>query len=233
MQRLTKTAILLALILPMFMTPVNGEIVRVARRYNVINLYGCSSSPVGKYDGLAGFVDFTDVENRPADVDADVLFDPTNQLGISYGKLRNSKMLLTIGFRWTKVEAMNLRDLTTVNQSGYAIFFESTKPDLNQYDLDFNFNYLFMNIVDQSFSPYVGVGFRAGVTTVSVQGYESESKLNTTFAANVGAELKIWEGAQKRSFITLASVNSYDLFGSGDRPRYLNIGGAFKYYFRP
>jgi hypothetical protein len=233
MHRLAKTAMLLALILPMFAAPVDGEIVRVARRYSVIDFYGGSSSPVGKYDGLAGFVDFTGANKRPADVDADVLFDPTVQLGIRYGELRNSKMLLTIGLRWTKVEAINLLDLNTVSRSGLAILLDPKKPGLNQYDLDFNFNYLFMNIVDQSFSPYIGVGFRAGVTTVTAKGFSSESHINTVLAANVGAELKLWESEKKRSFLTLASVNSYDLIASGDRPKYLNIGGALKYYFRP
>lgn len=233
MHRLAKTAMLLAVILPLLAAPVNSEIIRVARRYSVIDFYGGTSSPVGKYDGLAGFVDFTDANGRPADVDADVLFDPTVQLGLRYGELRNSKMLLTIGFRWTKVEAININDLTTVNRTGLAIFFDPKKPGLNQYDLDINFNYLFMSIVDRSFSPYVGVGFRAGVTTATAKGFNSESRINTVLAANVGAELKLWESEKKRSFLTLASVNSYDLLASGDRPKYLNIGGALKYYFRP
>lgn len=233
MLRFTKAALLLALILPLLVSPANGEIVRVARRYSVIDFYGGTSTPVGKYDGLAGFVDFTDMNDRPADVDADVLFDPTVQLGIRYGGLRNSKMLFTIGFRWTKVEAINISDLNTVNRSGMPLFFDPKKPGLNQYDADFNFNYLLMNIVDQSFAPYIGVGFRAGVTTVTAKGFNSESHLNTVLAANFGAELKLWEGAQKRSFLTVALVNSYDLIASGDRPKYLNIGGALKYYFRP
>jgi hypothetical protein len=212
----------------MFMSPVNGEIVRVARRYNVINFFGCSSSPVGKYDGLVGFVDFINTQGHLVKVDGDKIYDPTYQLGFSYGQIRNNQMLLEIGFRYTRIEQTGDSPLTFSTSDGYSVV-----AKLHQYDLDINFNYLFMNIIEQSFAPHIGVGFRAGFTNASASGFNSEAHLNTVLAANVGAELKIWEGAQKRSFITLASVNSYDLFGSGDRPKYLNIGGAFKYYFRP
>ena len=228
MLRFAKTAMLLALILPMLVSPINGEIVRVARRYNVIDFYGGSSSPVGKYDGLAGFVDFMDEQRQLVEVDGDKVYDPTYQLGLSYGQLRNNQMLLEIGFRYTRIEQAGDNPLIFFASDGLT-----AEAKLHQYDLDINLNYLFMNIIEQSFAPYVGVGFRAGFTNASASGFESESHINTVLAANVGAELKLWEGARKRSFVTLASVNSYDLLASGDRPRYMNIGGALKYYFRP
>ncbi len=206
---------------------------RVARRYNVIDFYGGTSSPVGKYDGLAGFVDFYDADDRPTDVDGDVLYDPTFHLGFNYGQLRNDKMLVTVGFRWTKIEAINLWGLNTVGREGLAILLDPRKPSINQYDFDFNFNFMFLSIAQGSFAPYVGVGFRAGVTSVTAKGFESESRLNTVLAGNFGAEFKLWENAKKRAFLTVASVNSYDLLSSGDRPRYFNLGAALKYYFRP
>ena len=206
---------------------------RVARRYNVMDIYSGMSSPVGKYESLADFVDFSDADGRPADVDGDVLYDPTFHLGINYGQLRNDKMLVTVGFRWTKIEAINLLGLNTVGRQGLAILLDPRKPSINQYDFDFNFNYMFLSIVQRSFAPYVGVGFRAGVTSVTAKGFQSESRLNTVLAGNFGAELKLWEHAQKRAFLTLASVNSYDLLSSGDRPKYFNLGAALKYYFRP
>ena len=228
----TRTVIATIVIL-ILMTSQAAALGRVARRYNVIDFYGGTSSPVGKYDGLAGFVDFTDADDRPADVDGDVLYDPTFHLGINYGQLRNNRMLVTVGFRWTKIEAINLLGLNTVRREGLAILLDPRKPSINQYDLDFDFNYMFLSIAQGSFAPYVGVGFRAGFTSVTAKGFESESRLNTVLAANFGAELKLWEHAQKRAFLTVASVNSYDLLSTGDRPRYFNLGAALKYYFRP
>jgi len=225
--------LLLALILPALCLPAEGAIVRVAKRYYTLDVSGGASTPVGKYDGFVDFVDFFDAEGRPVDVDADVLYDPTFHLGINYGQLRNDRMLLTLGFRWTKIEFTNIGGLNTVGREGLPIFFEAKKPNVNQYDLDINFNYLFAAIAKQTFAPYVGVGFRAGFTAVTAKGFSSETRLNTVLCGNFGAELKLWEQAKKRSFLTLASVNSYDLFSSGGRPKYLNIGGALKYYFRP
>lgn len=224
MHRLAKTAMLLAVITPMLASPVNGEIIRVARRYNVINFFGGSSTPVGKYDNLAGFGYITAAHEQ---VDGDQVYDPTYQLGFSYGQVRNNQMLLEIGFRYTPIERTGGDWTVTGTDENVAIV------KLHQYDLDINYNYLLMNIIEKSFAPYVGVGFRAGFTNAEASGFESSARLNTVLAANVGAELKLWEGAKKRSFITIASVNSYDLFASGDRPKYLNIGGALKYYFRP
>ncbi len=205
---------------------------RVARRFNVIDFYGGTSSPVGKYESLADFVDFY-IDDRPTDVDGDVLYDPTFHLGFNYGQLRNDRMLVTVGFRWTQIEAINLLGLNTVGRQGLAILLDPKKPSINQYDFDFNFNYMFLSIAQRSFAPYVGVGFRAGITSVTAKGFESESRLNTALAGNFGAELKLWEHAKKRAFLTIASVNSYDLFSTGDRPKYFNLGAALKYYFRP
>ncbi|MDH3889680.1 MAG: hypothetical protein OEV49_01235 [candidate division Zixibacteria bacterium] len=228
MLRFAQTAMLVALILPLFSSSVNGEIVRVARRYNVISFFAGSSSPVGKYEGIAGFVDFLDEQGRLVEVDGDKVYDPTYNLGLSYGQLRNNQMLLDVGFRYTRIEQAGDNPL---------IFFgpddQTAEAKLHQYDLEIAFYYLFMNIVEKSFAPFVGVGVRAGFTNASASGFESESHINTVFMASGGAELKLWEGAKKQSFMTLASVNSYDLFASGNRPKYLNVGAALKYYFRP
>ena len=201
---------------------------RVARRYNVLDFYSGTSSPVGKYDNIAGFYDIVDGNGRPVEVDADNIYKPTFHLGLNYGQLRNDKMLVTVGFRYTSV----------AQQEGMALIFlsgdgPSAEAKLRQFDLDFNFNYMFLNIVQRSFAPYVGVGFRAGFTSARAKGFESESRLNTVLAGNFGAELKLWENAKKRAFLTVASVNSYDLFSTGDRPKYFNLGAALKYYFRP
>lgn len=220
MVRIAIFTLLLGFTLPLFATPTQGAIVRVARRYSVMDFYGSSSSPVGKYDNIGGMIYFVDGLGRPVEIDGDEIYDPTYQLGLSYGQVTSNQMLLKIGFRYTKIEV-----------SGNDPLFSFVS--LHQYDLDVNFNYLLMNIIEKSFAPYVGVGLRAGFTNAEASGFSSTARFNTVLAANAGVELKVWEDANKRSFVTLASVNSYDLYASGDRPKYLNIGAAIKYYFRP
>ena len=101
------------------------------------------------------------------------------------------------------------------------------------YDFDFNLNYLFANITEFPLAPYAGVGFTGGLTAATAKGYDSESRIEVLARVNFGLEFKFWQSASKRSFLTVASVNSYDFVASGDRPRHLYMGGALKYYFRP
>ena len=63
--------------------------------------------------------------------------------------------------------------------------------------------------------------------------YADENELKFTVSVNFGADIKVWTAPSGRSYVALSSVNSWDLLASGQRPRYLNIGGAIKYYFRP
>ena len=84
-----------------------------------------------------------------------------------------------------------------------------------------------------NFTPYVGLVAAVGMIAQSAEGYETEYEVNSLLSANFGAEFKLWSSPDKRKFLTLASVNSFDLLSSGYRPRNLNIGGAIKFYGRP
>ena len=84
-----------------------------------------------------------------------------------------------------------------------------------------------------SFSPYAGVAVKGGLTRISQTGYSDDHIADIALAVNFGADIRIWSSADARQFLTLSSVNSYDLFGSNNRPLYFNVGGAIKYYFRP
>ncbi len=243
MSKTAKTIIMLLFAAFTLNGVATGGIVRVAKRYNVVDLCGGYSTPVGSYDGLSGFLDFTDEGGRAVDIDADRLYDPTFHIGLNYGQLRNNRMLISVGFRYTRIDQLNLYQVTTtdlgLDPTQYAqweansMFMEKDKPSLSQYDFDFNFSYLFTPISENFWSPYVGLGVRGGLTAATHKGFESESHLNAALAASCGVEVKVWESPRKRSFATLASVNSYDLLESGNRPRFLNFGLGLKYYFRP
>lgn len=205
---------------------LEAGIVKVAKRYNVVDFYGGFSSPVGSYDGI-GILDFYDETGRLRELDAGDVYDQSFHLGFSYGQVRNDRIYVGVGFRYTSISQMD--EFTVGNQ----ILSISPTPDFNQYDVGFDVNYHLTPVTRAVLSPYVGVGFRGGFTAMTSEGVEAEYEADLALAGNFGLEVKLWESAKKRSFITVASINSYELTVSGDRPRYFNFGFGLKYYFRP
>lgn len=235
---------LLAVALMILLCSVVSEaaIVRVARRYTLVDIFSGYSDPVGKYDGLAGLADFYGERNRPLDIDGDRLWDPTWHLGFRYGQLLGGHWQWAIGFKYTRFDQINLATAVfddfgvtgtdSISWTAPGMFAEKDKPSVNQYDIIFDLNYQFLSMTDYPATPYLGITVGSGFTAATSKGYDSESHLNLFAAVNFGGELKLWQDGSKRWYLTLASVNSYEFYGSGDRPRYLNVGGGLRYYFR-
>jgi len=194
----------------------DAAIRRVPASYNMLNFYGGYATPHGDYDEV-GLLVWPQGTESPADE----VFDGTYYFGFDYGTIRNKHFLVLIGFRYTA---------HIVQQ-----YYESQYPeDFNyrQYDLEFNANYYPIDITTRVASPYIGAGFQAGLTSFEPDGFESEGDIKVALSLNFGGDLKIYEASNKRSFVTLASMNNYNLVGSDNRPNYLNIGGAIRYWFR-
>ncbi len=219
MKKIILIGLLLGLISLTLVPSSDAAIRRVPARYNMVSFFGGYASPYGEYDEI-GPLPLTDVEGNRVEVDADQLFEDSWHLGFQYGAFWNQHFLLTLGFRYTSV---NLNE---------EIFLAADDIDVGQYDLDINLDLYPLDITQVQFSPYVGAGFRAGFTTVGGEGYESESDLTVAASANFGADFKLFTSADARSFVTLASVNDFTFAASSDRPKYLNIGGALRYWFR-
>jgi hypothetical protein len=201
-----------------------AEMTRVARRYNLVNLYGGYSEPVGTYDGI-GILDFTR-DGQLVELDADQLYESTVHFGFDFGQLRNTNMQVLIGFQYTKIEQL---DAFT---DGIFEWRMVPVPFINQYDVNFGFNYLFGDLTKSSLAPYLGANCLAGFTVLSANNVESESQLNVALAAGAGLELKLWQDAALRRFVTFVPQTSYQFYGSGDRARHWNVGAGLKYYFR-
>ncbi len=199
---------------------------KVARSFNFVDFFAGSSMPVGNRHGLPDY-DFL-INNRPVKVNSEDIYGNTFHLGITYGQFRGNNLLWSAGFRYTKNDVFDTIPLTNT-----IISVDTFNTSYNQFDIDFNLNYLLTDIAKSSFSPYGGIGFQAGIISISQDGYSTDYSANLGLSLNFGADLKIWNAVDNLSFVTLSSVNSYDLLGSSDRPKYLNIGGAIKYYFRP
>ncbi len=215
MRRLLVTLIVITAIIAISTIHSEAAIKRVASRYNMLNFYGGYAIPHGEYDesGLVFFI--------PNKIDGDSLYDASLYLGVDYGTIYDHHILYLIGFRFTE---HNVKDWI-FDEIGFEY-------NLRQYDIELNANYLFLDLVESPWSPYVGAGVQGGFTTYSVRGFDNDSKLKVAFSLNFGFDLKLMQTSKNKSFVTLASMNNYNLLGTDNRPQYLNLGVGLRYYFR-
>ena len=210
-------------------------IVRVAKHLNMVEFYGGYAQAVGTYNRI-GIIDLNSqnqiIVDLDADLDADKIYDETFYIGFNYGQLMYNHILYSIGFRYTDIKAKDTFSVDWV-EPYYEEPFTLERPNLNQYDVDFNLNYFISNPSHSILSPYFGLGFHGGVTAVTGYQIETIIDVNLALGANFGADLTLWKAPDKRSLVTLSSVNEYQFVASDKRPKYLNLGMAIKYYFRP
>ncbi|UCD64094.1 MAG: hypothetical protein JSW34_01290 [Candidatus Zixiibacteriota bacterium] len=209
-------------------SPAHAGIVKVAKRLNVVTFFGGYAHPVGSYNGI-DVIDFIDSGGRLANLDAGDVYDPGFYFGLGYGQIRNDHILFNLSFRWIHI---NTEDTFWVDPFIGYTFYPQT-PAFNQYDLDFDLNWLFVNPSYSLLSPYLGLGFHAGITSASGEFIETENDVTLALGLNFGADLAVWRAGDNRSVITVSSVNEWIVAASDKRPRYLNLGAAVKYYFRP
>jgi hypothetical protein len=200
-------------------------ITRVGKKLNVIEFYGGYAGPLGTYNGIP--IDEFIIEGRQWEFEADEVYGASYYFGLNYGQLFANRFLISAGFRYTRHD---LKD--TIGNDEMAFMYDF-KPNLHQYDLDLNLNYLFTNLHVSGFAPYVGLGMHGGIASATWEGFDSENELTFAMSVNFGAEVKLYTAASGRSFVTLASMNNWNFLSTNDRPKYLHIGGGIKYYFRP
>lgn len=222
--------VVLVVVLLLVVAASTEAVTRVSKRYNVLDFGAGYANPVGHYDNFGG-ESFVDLSGRYYRLDADQVFNSSYSIGVFFGQLRN-RWMISLGGVYTKV---NQRDTIFVGDVGYVWPYSDAVvfSNFGQWDIRLNVNYQFMDISENQFTPYAGLGLAAGLISETAPGINANYDANTLLSANFGVEFKLWTSANKRSFVTLASVNSYDLLSSGYRPRNLNIGGAIKVYMRP
>jgi hypothetical protein len=175
------------------------------------------STPFGNYSAI-GPQPIDDVFSYPA---SDI-YDPTFHVGMNIGQLSATRMYFGFGFQYTKI---NIDERN----------FELTPSDMtfHQWDINLDANFYPVSPKDEPVTPFVGPGLSFGITSQRAPGFRSESQLNLGLNVNFGLDLKIWEAPDNRSLITVSSINSWTVVSGGDRPRFLNIGGGLRYFFRP
>jgi len=204
---------------------------RTAKRWYMIDLYGGTSMPHGEYEGIGGTTFITGT-GGVLKIGADYLYDDGTHFGVDYGVMR-TRTLLALGFRFTDIQYKDL-----VILPGYEPFlpFGAYGPitvNLTQWDFDFTVHHFLADLSSHSAAPYVGIGAQVGATSKTATGFNSVNRSTFALSLDFGADVKISSGEGGRSFVTLSSVNSYQFVGTGDRPKYLNVGVGLKYFFRP
>ncbi len=191
-----------------------------------MQFYSGYAQPVGKYDHI-DILTFEDPNGRIVNLNADAVYDPTYSFGISYGQVRG-RLGVDFGFHYTQVQTPDTFWVTPT----YINMFTPETPKFNLYDADLNVNAFLLDPFKSVVAPYVGVGFHGGLIASSGRYIDTKTDLVFAVGLNFGADLKIWTSPADRGYLTISSVNEYQFLHSNLRPRYLNIGGAVKYYFR-
>jgi len=192
---------------------------KVSRTMNVIEFFGGSAMPHGKYGGILD-ITFVD-QNNPIKIDAEDFLDNSFFVGFNYGVLLRGHSLVQLGFRYTNHNV----DTTVINFGvDYSYY---------QTDLDMNYKLYFVDLNKSSFSPFIGAGVQSGFTTLNLNGIDTERDLDIVLSLDFGGDLKLWSSADGRGYLTLSSTNDYNFTSSNNRPKYLDLGVGLKYYFRP
>ena len=198
---------------------------RTAKRWYMLDLYGGTSMPQGENWGIVGEPLFTDYTFS---VPADSIYKDAFHLGLRYAAL-SSNWLMGVGFRYTNVIVRDTIDVYPYN----PVLFRNSIANVSQWDLDLFIHCYPLDLTKNAFSPYLGIDIQSGILSLTASGYKSRNEMTFAISADFGADIKIFSGESGRSFVTLASVNSYQFVGTNDRPKYLNVGVGLKYFFRP
>ena len=226
MFRIAKLFIIVAAALALLPIENVSAITRTTRTLNFVEFYAGSSMPQGTYTGLPDY-NFI-INGSLVDVDAKDVYDNSFHFGLSYGQLRGPHLLYSLGFKYTR---HNVKNIIPISVDTVVLVDSST--NYNQFDLDFNLNYMITDITKSPFAPYVGIGVQAGLLSISGGGFQSQNEVMLGLRLNFGADFKIWSAKDGTSLLTLSSLNSYDFYGSNQKPKYLNLGVGLRYYFRP
>ena len=216
-----RTAILALAMLVTLVAADAFAISRVSRSLNYLQVFGGYAKPVGE-------VEFFNLLDYNGNFNADDVYKSTGSFGVGLGQVRAGRMNWGLDFRYTKLELQDVVENDEVTVTGIDGLGIST------YDLDLNINYYFTDMAASNFSPYVGLGVAAGIMSAGYDNdqFDNETELKALAGVNFGFDLRLAQNSDG-SQISLVSLNRYDLLASDERPRYLNIGVALRYYVRP
>ncbi|MBK7141597.1 MAG: hypothetical protein IPH75_05915 [bacterium] len=212
------TLVLMAALVVATVAPEADAISRVGRSLNYLEVFAGHAKPVGE-------VEFVNVIGPDYNYDTEDLYGSTYFMGVGLGQVRAGHLGWGVGFRFTKMELSDDIDEFFTGTEGLSF---------NQYDVDLNINYYLTDVASSPFAPYVGLGVAAGLMSPRFEedNFEYDSELKALAGLNFGFDLRLSQNADG-SQVSLVSMNRYDFMSTSERPHYLNIGVALRYYVRP
>ena len=220
-------------IAPILLVGLAGQafaIQRVAPKIGVLEFRGGYGTPQGNYDGIVG-VDFVFGADEIIEFDAEDVYDNGFTAGIGYGQVVGGHWLLSLSLDYARNKIKNPIERETGDYLYTISFVED--PTYNQYDLTLHGGYLSNDLAHSIWSLNFGLSAAAGISSLTSPGYETETQGNFALGLDFGLDLKIWTAADKRSFMTLSSINNWNFLSTGARASQLQIGGGIKYFFKP
>jgi hypothetical protein len=223
-------SILAILILTVFACGQALAIQRVAPKMGVWEFRGSYAMPQGTYDGIVG-IPFDFGNGQYFEADAEDVYEDGFGFGVSYGQIVGGHWQFSIGFDYSQSDVLDSLGWVLADTLFSITFVGPTEA--HQYDLTLRGVYELNNLAHTFWSPFFGLSAATGLTSVSTRGYESDNQINFALNMDFGLDVKIWQDANNRSFVTLSSMNSWNFLTTGERASYLQIGGGIKYFFKP
>jgi len=228
MTQRTKFILIVALILVQVASA--GAITRAARKVGFLEFHGGYTMPQGSHWGLTG-ASFETSTHVPLKGDATDIYKDGFNAGIAYGQIYDKHWLVSLGIDFAR-NAVKDPILLTDGNDLYTNSFQE-KRTYQRYDLTLRFLYTPANPVRHAWTPVVGLSANAGLSTLSIPGYQSNSELDFGLNLDFGVDVKIWALPDSRQFVTLSSINSWNFLSTKERVSHLQIGAGIKYFFGP
>jgi len=208
-----------------------GAIQRVAAKFGIVEARFGYAMPLGEYDGLPG-LDFIFDESELVAFDAERVYEDGYAFGLSYGQALGGHWRASVGFDYARNKVKN-PIIQRIGDYQYSIEDLPNNLSNDQYDLAFRTAYAFTDLNQLGWSPFLGLGALAGLSSSRSPGYPANSEFDFGMSLDFGLDVKLWQGSDGRTFAALSSINSWNFVTTGERVSHLQIGGGLKYFFKP
>lgn len=224
---LHRKAILTVLALILGLSVPTCALERVAAKTAYWEIGFSYAMPQGSYAGIPG-MDFTDESARTVSIDGANLYEDGFAARLGYGKIVGGKWLLGVTFDYARNQMKN-----PIVQTGYEPLLFPETNTYSHYAVVIRPGYAPLDLKTAGWSPFVGTSFSFGLAALTAPTYSAEYEATFGMDLDFGLDIKIWQSSDDRSYVTLASMNSWNFLATGNRVSHLQIGGGLRYFFKP
>jgi hypothetical protein len=222
-----RKALMAAAALVLLMAGQIMAIERVPARFGYIVTGFGFAMPQGDYDGFPNR-DFVSDSGAAVTIDGSNLYKDGLSFTLGYGQLIGSRWLFGVCFDYSRHQVKD-----PVAQPGYEPVSFPKKSTYSHYAIAVRPSFAPLDVRESGWTPFVGSSFTFGLASMTAPGYVSEYEATFGMDIDFGADVRLWEASDSRSFLTLSSLNSWNFLSTGTRVSQLQIGGGLRYFFKP